>query len=192
MSTDLQQPSEETGEIEASAEPPSANVLARRVKKILLRVLDRVIVYDPMPLEKPAVDAHLLEMPLTERVLETLRFNAASFEYAIGSDGWLRGWFLTGVRVLFLFVVPFAVVLAILAMLVPIFGSIASITASIEASARSLFWAVIFLLALFVLLPWGLSIVLMSWKAGSAQIRKQVAAQEKPKTKVVKSRPIGE
>jgi hypothetical protein len=124
-----------------------------RSLSILARVADSIIVYDPKPLSEPRVDPALLTLPTIPRVLEVFRYNAACLEFALGSSGWLRGWALSSLRVLFFAVLPLSAVVLVMLMFVPIFGSLATIFESITSSARSLFFTIVWVTGILVLVP---------------------------------------
>ena len=120
--------------------------LVRPSKRNLGVVLGSALSCELQPLEKPQVDPDVTTMPAVERAVEVLRYNAALCEYRLGSNGWLRAWIFSTLRVLFLVLVPLLAFSALLAFLVPAMAGVAQIFASIAETSRSLFWATIYLL----------------------------------------------
>ncbi len=124
-----------------------------RSLSILARVADSIIVYDPKPLSEPRVDPDLLTLPTIPRVLEVFRYNAVCLEFALGRSGWLRGWALSSLRILFFSVLPLSAAVLVMLMLVPIFGSLAAIFESITSSAKSVFFTMCWLAGILVFVP---------------------------------------
>ena len=115
-------------------------------KRNLGVVLGSALSCELQPLEKPQVDPDFTTMPAIERAVEVLRYNAALCEYRLGSNGWLRAWIFSTLRVLFFLLVPLLAFSVLLAFLVPVMAGVAQIFASIAETSRSLFWASVDLL----------------------------------------------
>ena len=146
------------------AAAPKAQTLASTRRTILRRITDSVIVYDPTPLPRPHVDVKLSEMSVVPRVLEVLRYNLFCLEYALGNDGWVRGVALSTFRALLLVVMPLLALLAITFLLIPIFGGLATITASLSASIYNIALGILWAIAIIVLLPLAIGISGVVWK----------------------------
>ena len=108
-------------------------------------VVGSVFFCDLKPLPRPAVDLDLAAMSAGERAIEVLRYNLALLEYRLGSNGWLRAWTLSTIKVLFFLLVPLVGVAILLAVLVPAAAGIAQILVSVEVACKSMFWAVVYL-----------------------------------------------
>jgi hypothetical protein len=130
----------------------SDNQLAPRPKRNFAIVVLSVLICDLKPLAEPQVDPEFAAMPTVERAIEVLRYNLALLEYRLGSNGWLRAWIFSTLRVLFFLLVPLAAFSVLIAVLVPAMAGIAQIFASLEAACKSLFWACVYLVLSLVVI----------------------------------------
>ena len=108
-------------------------------------VVRSVFFCDLKPLPLPQANPDLSSLSGLERAIEVLRYNSVLLEYRLGSNGWLRAWILSTVKVLLFLLVPLAAFLILLAVLVPAVAGIAQIFAGVEAACKSIFWTVIYL-----------------------------------------------
>jgi hypothetical protein len=137
---------------------PSRGIRRLGRSAIVRRALD-IIRYDAQPLDKPQVDAEFDKLSWPTRFAETIRYNMACLEYAIGANGWLRAYVRLNLRLLLFLLVPSAAVLILLAFLTPIFGSLTEILGLMEAGSKSLMMAAVYGLITLVMVSVIISVV---------------------------------
>jgi len=116
------------------------------VRRSILIVVGSAFICELKPLGKPQVACDFDRMTVAERTLEAIRYSLAQFEFNLGSNGWLRAWVLSTLRVLLLLVIPICGCLVLIALFVPAAAGLAAIFASLESASKSLFWAVVYLI----------------------------------------------
>jgi len=60
----------------------------------------------PAPLERPSIDDDFLNLPVVERVTESIKYNILCLEYSISPKGGLRQWIKLNISLLLLFGIP--------------------------------------------------------------------------------------
>ena len=113
-----------------------------------LLALRNLIAWSPAPLPEPVVDADLAELPVVERVAETLRYSALRLEYAISRDGFLREWTKLVLRIAVVVAVPCVLLVPALTYFL---GGLAQWTAFLRAAAVDLVTTIAALIALVLL-----------------------------------------
>src|ERR1700722_6049337 len=78
------------GGVEISA---PGNELVVRGWRHAFSALSSALVYDPVPLSRPTVNANFGRASSPVRVLEAIRYFLARTEYRLGPNGWFRAWF---------------------------------------------------------------------------------------------------
>jgi hypothetical protein len=109
-------------------------------------VVRSVLFCDLQPLRRPRPDPALLTMPSIERAAYALWYNLLLCEYRLGSNGWLRAWIFSTLRVLLFLLVPLVGFLILVSVLIPTMAGIAQIFHSFAEACHSLLWACIYLL----------------------------------------------
>ena len=122
-------------------------------------IIRSVLFCDLQPLCKPKVEPDFSRMSLAERTIESLRYNLALLEYRLGSNGWLRAWALSTLKVLLFLLVPRAAIMVLLAALVPAAAGLALILSSVESASKSLFWAVVYITFTLVVVASVISLI---------------------------------
>ena len=151
-------PPEASAELVPETDQPSRGIRRLGRSAIVQRALD-ILRYDARPLAPPQVDAEFDELSLPIRFAETIRYNLARLEYAIGANGWLRAYLRLNLRLLLFLLVPSAAALILLACLIPAFSSLTQILGLMEAGSKSLMMAVVYGLVTLVIVSAIISVI---------------------------------
>ncbi len=143
--------------------PVPHTTLMTKCKKIMADVTHSVIVYERTPLKKPRVDEEAFEAGAISRTIQVGTYTLFRMEYALGTDGWIRGWTLTWLKLTFCFLIPSVALLVILLILRPIASTASSVAQSLAQIASYIVSILLSILAIVILLP-IISIVAVFWK----------------------------
>ena len=117
----------------------------------------------PAPLAQPRVAEHFDRFGLAERSVEAIRYNVACFEYAVSPSGRLRAWTRTLAGLCVFVLVPLLGLWVVVSAAAPGFAGVATIAASVAATVRSTFVAVVYT-GLTVAVLWGFYQVYKAWE----------------------------
>ncbi len=127
--------------------PAESRSVVLRKRNGVAQIVGSALICELVPLGQPKVARDFSRMTVVERTLEALRYNLALLEYRLGSNGWLRAWTISTLRVLLLFVIPVCALSILIAALVPAAAGLSAVFASLHVATEHMFWTVIFAIA---------------------------------------------
>lgn len=123
----------------------------------------------PRPLDKPNVDKELENLPVVERVTESLKYNLLSLEYAISPKGGLRQWIKLNFSVLILLGLPAILFIPLFAYVMFGFEAISGLFASgthlLVLSAQNILKLIV-LVVIIATLIYAIFHFLKKWHSG--------------------------
>jgi len=78
----------------------------KKTEKFIKLALSSYFPTTPAPLKKPVIDDDFQNLPIIERVTESIKYNILCLEYSISPKGGLRQWFKLNISLLLLFGIP--------------------------------------------------------------------------------------
>lgn len=129
----------------------------------------------PSELKKPFVDKKFSSLSVFERIIEAVKYNFLSFEYALSPKGGLRYWIKLNISLLLLFAIP---ILLFVPLLTYLFSNISSLSELFSNITYFLYLSALNILKLLLVI-FAITLIITFFRMFIEVIRRMLVAMKK-------------